>query len=604
MAPGARGRRASHRPCPGRYRRGLLADLTEAYYLDEEEDGSGFHEDGVRDHHWHGPITPLAAWYRGPFMPLFQSDLRGGVAVLNKILNHAALARARTMAGLGNPWAVPADAAGQFKTELRITGVPRVYAGDSHVWYWHRGTGVGPYPCMSALQALERYCDQLIAAGLPLGRIISLLLDGCENLAMVGLVVGLLVRHLDNAGRLLDPYLTEPAIWELEFARVVAESSGLAASSDGLAEPERRKWTFLEIAAWLVVHADADRVGQLKSVGAQLVAAASQTEGDAGGLTDDEGEGGSRAVSHVTTVRRWVGALDRDQYQFSAEDRSIRIQYVPPEDVQAVLQPGNEELQRGQEALRLVWRYVLERRPRPETAAPVTPEDLAADLETARDLLANPPTASPVAGWDAPAAVAVAALEAHILHGMSLPPDLAEFAVNTLLMIAEAVGEADQFGFQELTSSKAPTGSPLVRYRCFCYLQRRRCGPPAVRTASAGRRELPRRVPGWREPPTTRSGCTWLAVSILFGRPRAHRGCATTRSPSVSRSSRCVTPSSAAGTPPPSGAVSSGSVIQSRSPWPPSPATRCSFRGRMPPSGRSAPLPPVTHACEDEPASC
>ena len=452
---------------------------------------------------------------------------------------------------------------------------------------------------MSALQALERYCDQLIAAGLPLGRIISLLLDGCENLAMVGLVVGLLVRHLDNAGRLLDPYLTEPAIWELEFARVVAESSGLAASSDGLAEPERRKWTFLEVAAWLVVHADADRVGQLKSVGAQLVAAASQTEGDAGGLTDDEGEGGSRAVSHVTTVRRWAGALDRDQYQFSAEDRSIRIQYVPPEDVQAVLQPGNEELQRSQEALRLVWRYVLERRARPETASPVTREDLAADLETARDLLANPPTASPVAGWDAPAAVAAAALEAHILHGMSLPPDLAEFAVNTLLMIAEAVGEAGQFGFRSSTSSKAPTGSPLVRYRCFCYLQRRRCGTPAARTASAGRRELPRRVPGWREPPTTRSGCTWLAVSIPCGRPRAHRGCATTRSPSVSRSSRCVTPSSAAGTPPPSGAVSSGSVIQSRSPWPPSPATRCSFRGWMPPSGRSVPLPPVTHACED-----
>ena len=103
-------------------------------------------------------------------MPLFQSDLRGGVAVLNRILNHAALARARALAGLGNPWApVPADAVGQFKTELRITGVPRVYAGDSHVWYWSRGTGVGPYPCMSALQALERYCDQLIAAGLPLG---------------------------------------------------------------------------------------------------------------------------------------------------------------------------------------------------------------------------------------------------------------------------------------------------------------------------------------------------------------------------------------------------------------------------------------------------
>ena len=32
------------------YRRGFLAEMTEAYYLDDEEDGSGFHEDGIRDH--------------------------------------------------------------------------------------------------------------------------------------------------------------------------------------------------------------------------------------------------------------------------------------------------------------------------------------------------------------------------------------------------------------------------------------------------------------------------------------------------------------------------------------------------------------------------
>ncbi len=30
-------------------RLGFLAELTEAYYLDDEEDGSGFHEDGIRD---------------------------------------------------------------------------------------------------------------------------------------------------------------------------------------------------------------------------------------------------------------------------------------------------------------------------------------------------------------------------------------------------------------------------------------------------------------------------------------------------------------------------------------------------------------------------
>lgn len=77
------------------YRRGFLAELTEAYYLDDEENGSGFYEDGIRRHHARSfGVTPLAAWYRGPFMALFQSDFRNGVAVVNRMLNHAALSRA------------------------------------------------------------------------------------------------------------------------------------------------------------------------------------------------------------------------------------------------------------------------------------------------------------------------------------------------------------------------------------------------------------------------------------------------------------------------------------------------------------------------------
>ena len=189
------------------YRRGFLAELTEAYYLDDEEDGSGFHEDGIRDHDARAfGVTPLAAWYRGPFMALFQSDFRNGVAVLNRMLNHAALARARTLAGLDH-YGAPLDdsALDAYRTEFDITGTRRVYVGDDHVWTWYRGTGVGPYPCMSALQALERVCDQLIEIGIPLANIVAILLDGCENLAMVGLVVGLLVRHLEDAAPAARP---------------------------------------------------------------------------------------------------------------------------------------------------------------------------------------------------------------------------------------------------------------------------------------------------------------------------------------------------------------------------------------------------------------
>ena len=69
---------ALEEPLTGRalatYHRGLLGLLTEAYYVDDEVDGSGFHEDGVRSHDAQSlAVGPPAAWYRGPFVPLFQT---------------------------------------------------------------------------------------------------------------------------------------------------------------------------------------------------------------------------------------------------------------------------------------------------------------------------------------------------------------------------------------------------------------------------------------------------------------------------------------------------------------------------------------------------
>jgi hypothetical protein len=163
------------------YGNGLLADLVEAYYFDEDEDGSGFHEEGIRHHRWRGPVAPLAAWYRGPFFALWQTDFRRGVAVLNRLLNHAARARMRTLAGIGNSWnPVSDDEIDAQSAELRISGEKRTYDGDSHVWFWYRGTGVGPYPCMSALQALERFCDQLLSARIPPDRLVPILLDDAK----------------------------------------------------------------------------------------------------------------------------------------------------------------------------------------------------------------------------------------------------------------------------------------------------------------------------------------------------------------------------------------------------------------------------------------
>ena len=300
------------------YRRGLLAQLTEAYYLDDEADDSDLSNYGVRSHHSQGLNVPLAAWYRGPFMSLFQTDFCNGVAVLNRLLNHAALIRVRTLARLDQMDQPPDEnAVDLYRTELEITGARQSYVGDSHVWLWYRATGVGPYSCFSALLALEHVCDQLIEIGTPIKTVVSILLGGCESLAMVSLVVGLLVRHLEDAHHLLDPYLTEPLIWRLEFERVVNETRGLAAGSEELVAPERRNWSFREAAMFMVVRANDERAAELRALGEMLVVNARRhielTRDDE--PTEAEVDTDDSIEQQLVKFRAWASSLDRDRYQ-------------------------------------------------------------------------------------------------------------------------------------------------------------------------------------------------------------------------------------------------------------------------------------------------
>ncbi|MGS0567182.1 hypothetical protein ACU8V6_00035 [Vibrio alginolyticus] len=78
----------------------LLADLIEAYYIDD--DTEDWHLDyGVRHHHsrWAGFGAPMFAYYLGGFWPLFQTaPFTTSVRVLNNILNHGAATRVQTLA--------------------------------------------------------------------------------------------------------------------------------------------------------------------------------------------------------------------------------------------------------------------------------------------------------------------------------------------------------------------------------------------------------------------------------------------------------------------------------------------------------------------------
>ena len=431
-------------------RRGLLAELTEAYYLDDEVDDYEFDAEGIRRHHARSVgVVPLAAWYRGPFMPLFQTDFRNGVGMLNRLLNHAARIRVGKLARLGQgDRPLVSESLGVYESELDIAGARRLYIGDEHVWRWYRGTGVGPYPCLSALQALERVCDQRIEHGTPIGNLVSILMDGCENLAMVGLVVGLLVRHLAGAKSLLDPYLTEPLIWHYEFARVVHEASGLAADSEGLAAPERRKWSLREAAMILVLQANSERAAELRALGETLVANAYRLIGPEHEFRATEVVSGTEfAEQQIVQIRGWASSLERDRYEIHKTQDGFSVQATPPDDVARALQDGHEDLELAMEATRLFVRYHID--PTKESAQPIGHDELVADMATARKLLESPSSLDVYGPWDTSALVAAAALEAHLLDGAVLPEDALSFAAEIVLRIGEGEASPRRFEFED-----------------------------------------------------------------------------------------------------------------------------------------------------------
>ena len=438
------------------YQRGLLSHLTQAYYLDDEVDGSSSldddYDEGIRRHRIRraGFSMPLAAWYRGPFMPLFRTDFRGGVSVLNRLLNHAALVRARTLTR-SNYMSRRVDDINinEYRAELYITGSSHFFVGDGNVWLWYRGTGVGPYPCMSALQALELVCDQMIQAGAPIGTVVSVLLAECENLAMVSLIVGMLVRHMEVADNLLDPYFTEPLVWHYEFSRVVGEHGMLAASSDGIVAPERRKWSLREAAILTAFRATDERAEALRMLGESLVSGArsrieQQRDAD---VTLDEGHSDEDIELQLASVRAWASSLDRNNFQVRETPDGLYIQATPPEEVVRALQHDNEDLERAAEEGRLYLRYFVKRNEAPTKA--IGSDELQADLETARLLLEAPLNLSAHHPWDVPALVAADALDANVLRHVYLPDDAMAFAVDTLLRVSEDEASPRPFDFED-----------------------------------------------------------------------------------------------------------------------------------------------------------
>ncbi|RSZ61228.1 ATP-binding protein [Corynebacterium hylobatis] len=409
----------------------LLATLMEAYYIDDEDTDWDFHE-GIRDHQgrWKGFSPPFYQYYYGSFWALFNfASYKTSVRVLNNILNHGARVRVRPRAGLGvDPFEGTPDHGPEEQhetgAELNLDGTSRFYVGDTHVWSWYRGTSVGPYSGMSALLAMERVAEGWLDTHTPPSWIVNALLENCENLAVPGMLYGLLTRHIDKINEELDPFLAEPTVWELEFGRVIGEHSGLRARTDDLRHQERRNWSPHEVCVTLMTRGNEGRVQALKAVGDLLI-----SNGDRLGVPREH-------------TRNWAASLDANQYKLTQEDGQIYLQVDPPKELEATQAKFALYQDQVNTGLRLQNRYWGSAKHNADYVPPTSAE-IAQDLSTARELLDANNDIMPTSPLNAAAHVVRLAVQRAAVGDLEALGSETEFVAQLVLQLALAFQTSD-----------------------------------------------------------------------------------------------------------------------------------------------------------------
>ncbi|MEU2032760.1 hypothetical protein [Nocardia amamiensis] len=374
----------------------LLQVLMERYYIDLEPDSVGPREDGIREHwgRWSPIGPPFTAYWFGGFWQLFNRvRLNRSASLLNKILNHAARYRVDDHYRFTSDTTSEQSGTQDSTYSMCLSGRERRYVGDGGVWNWYRGAAGGPYPCMSALQAMERLLDQLLGAGVSMAAIVDILLENCENLAVPALLLGIMIRHIEVSQDAIEPFLAEPMIWVLDSSRVAHEHIDVHAPySDQLVHSERRTTTLREVCMRMVLGGDQDRRDRLRAVGHQLA---------------DKGN----AVGMGTEAMGWAACLDVDRFRGYRSGDQFLVEVEPPEHVVQWQTQWESDLERTNTLLRLQNRYAALSRRLDEDYAPPSAEEISADLVVAEDLIESPPPMAATDPLDAAAHVALTAIQ-------------------------------------------------------------------------------------------------------------------------------------------------------------------------------------------------
>ena len=422
----------------------LLITLADAYYIKPERrrrrgddfDDWDYLDDGIRSHHGSRGIGDrLAAWYYGPFFRLLNEQPREAVALVNRMLDRAASVEVSDRERRPEP----TDKGALPGLDLGLGTIgPRRCVGSPRAWMWYRGSSTGPTPCVSALLAVERFADYLVSnVGVPATSVAELLMRDCHNLAMPGLIAGLLIRH--GVLEPLDQWLELPELWHVEFNRLASEGILHIQGPDDetVVGRERRRHTFREVAAEMTIHAvtrnDQERVAALGRIADALFANARGLFGD----SDDADES-------IAMVEGWASTFRQENMGFRpTTDGNVEISFAPPTSVASRLKPSQMEIERRGDAVRLLNLYAH------DEARVATTEDINEDLVVGRRL-ADSVTGrdSFLDGRDPIAALAAAAVVAAAGEAVDIAPEDLDWACQ-ILVVAATEPHVDQFSIPE-----------------------------------------------------------------------------------------------------------------------------------------------------------
>jgi Mrp family chromosome partitioning ATPase len=421
----------------------LLLELSEAYYIDTRDDLHGGYSpmnDGIRRHHRKGGMR-LASWWYGPFWALLRRAPLETLSFINRMLDHAVRSRIRGLRELGSASA----AKGGDSNDSDMPGLvlslfdfgSRKYVGDVQAWEWYRGSSVGPYPCMSALLAVERFIDQVYRVPKQLQLLSTRLLQDSHNLAMPGVVVGFLLRHLEDVTDELDPWLSEPEVWELEFKR--ASSQGRlhvqGPDEDDVPGKGSRNMSLREAAIALALRAlaahDDAAAARLRSVADRLVAQAHERYGP--------DTSSARFEERMAAVGGWASFLQSDSYEsLSLPEGRSGFQYTPP-PVAAEFIEQQADFDRGLQIMGLL-KYGSARSRESEHI-----DELKEDLRIAKQLSGEPPKQGQQFAHDAFPAVAATAIIATSEGRFKAPREELIWSIGIILGSAARTSPSDDF---------------------------------------------------------------------------------------------------------------------------------------------------------------